>query len=49
MTVRELAEILAPFPQDLDVYLTNGDLPAVPAASAAVQAAGYGQLVLISR
>jgi hypothetical protein len=52
MTGRQLAALIAALPQDqqdLEVYVTNGDLPDAPAASATVQAADYGQLFLISR
>jgi len=49
MTVAEVLEILQGMPQDLQVYVTNGDLPDVPAVSVSVQAADYGQMVRISR
>lgn len=48
-TAADLAGQLRALPQDLEVYLTNGDLPPVPAAAVIVQPADYGQLVLISR
>ena len=52
MTGKDLAALIAALPQeqqDLDVYVTNGDLPDVPAVSATVQAADFGQLILVSR
>jgi len=49
MTVAQLIELLKAMPQDLDVFITNGDLPDAPAAGVSVGAADYGQLVLISR
>jgi hypothetical protein len=49
MTVAELIEILKVLPQDLRVFVTNGDLPDAPATSAEVVAADYGQEVLVSR
>jgi len=48
-TVAELAEALKALPQDLAVFVTNGDLPPVPVASVTVQAGDYGQIVLVSR
>ena len=48
MTRSELVAALNVLP-DLDVYITNGDLPDVPVAGVSVEAADYGQLVLISR
>lgn len=35
--------------EDLDIYLTNGDLPPVPVISALPVAADYGLMILISR
>jgi len=49
MTVADLIAKLQATPQDLDVHITNGDLPDVPAASVTIAAADFGQLVLISR
>ena len=48
-TVADLIKVLQALPQDLAPYVTNGDLPPAPVTSASVQAAGFGQLVLISR
>ncbi len=52
MTGKDLSALILALPEDqqgLEVYVTNGDLPAAPAASVAVGAADYGQLILISR
>ena len=49
MTVVELIGLLADMPAGLPVFITNGDLPDAPVASVSVEAADYGQLVLISR
>ena len=49
MTVAEVVAELLKQPQDLDAYMTNGDLDPVPVGSVSVQAAAYGQLVLISQ
>jgi hypothetical protein len=49
MTVTDLIALLESMPQDLTVRITNGDLPDADIGSVSVQAAGYGQLVLISR
>ncbi len=51
-TVDELIAALQALPSDqrqLRPFLTNGDLPPAPVMSVSVQAADYGQLVLISR
>jgi hypothetical protein len=48
-TVAELVAILQELPQDMAPYMTNGDLPIIAVASATVQPADFGQLVLISR
>jgi len=49
MTVDQLITLLSVLPRDLRVFVTNGDLPDMPVTSATVQAADYGQMVLISR
>ncbi len=52
MTGRQLGALIAALPedqQDLEVYVTNGDLPDAPAVSATVGPADFGQLILISR
>lgn len=49
MTVTELIELLKAMPGDLQVFVTNGDLDNVPVMSVSVEAADYGQLVLVSR
>jgi len=49
MTVENLRASLAGFSSDLEVFLTNGDLPNTPVISVTLQAADYGQMVLISR
>ena len=48
-TVDELVAALLLLPQDLPPFMTNGDLPPVPVASVSVEAADFGQRVLISR
>ncbi len=48
-TVADLVKALLALPQDLAPYMTNGDLPPAPVGSVSVQAADYGQMVLISR
>ncbi len=51
-TVDELIAVLQALPSDqrqFPPFITNGDLPPVQVASVSVQAADYGQLVLISR
>jgi hypothetical protein len=47
-TVADLVRALLELPQDLPVFVTNGDLPAVPVGGVAVGPADFGQLVLIS-
>jgi hypothetical protein len=49
MSVADLIVLLQGMPQDLTVRITNGDLPDADIGSVTVQAAGYGQLVLIAR
>jgi hypothetical protein len=48
-TVAELVAALQELSQDLRPFITDGDLPPAQVASVSVQAADYGQLVLISR
>jgi len=48
-TVADLIEALKAMPQDLRPFITNGDLDNTPVTSVSVEAADFGQLVLISR
>jgi len=48
-TVAELVAALLKLPQDLAPFVTNGDLDPVPVGSVTVEAADYGQRVLVSR
>ena len=47
LTAHQLALILLGLP-DLNVYLTNGDLPDIPVVTAMAVAADFGQMVLVS-
>jgi hypothetical protein len=49
LTVEGLIGLLKTMPQDLRVFVTNGDLDPVPVGGVSVQPADYGQLVLVSR
>jgi len=50
MTVQEVFQALGDIAdQTLEVFVTNGDLDPAPVASVSVQAADYGQMVLVSR
>lgn len=48
MTIPDLIRELQGMPRDLDPYITNGDLPAIPVTSVKIAPADFGQLVLIS-
>jgi hypothetical protein len=47
-TNAELITALQQLPPDLPPFVTNGDLPDIPVAGVSVEAADYGQMILIS-
>jgi hypothetical protein len=47
-TNAELIAALQELPPDLQPFVTNGDLPDAPVSGVSVEAADYGQMILIS-